>query len=180
MGKKPPVTTWTSGFELTRLIFNGRATVGFGEGAGSHLTITPPVYDSSTNTTTADVTLAPDNGNWTNSPALIVLNLTNADRDGNFGADGVADKDGITNMRFITPGYRRCARFVRYDEATRGASTSATWILTATDRDIGLTVSDLRTGDTSRLHHALHLRESGRRDRHRVLLPVFLVEQLQR
>jgi hypothetical protein len=74
------------------LSFNGKATIGAAD--APNITITNPVYQASINTTTADVTLAP------NTPALMVLTFTNTQR-----TASSPTNTGITNLKLIRPGY---------------------------------------------------------------------------
>jgi hypothetical protein len=73
--------------------FNGRATLSlFGNASG--LTSS---YNAAQNLTTGSFNVVDVNSNASN------FIFRNTDRDGNFGGDGLADNDGITNIRLMRP-----------------------------------------------------------------------------
>ncbi|MDX2110512.1 MAG: chitobiase/beta-hexosaminidase C-terminal domain-containing protein [Verrucomicrobiota bacterium] len=76
-----------------RLTFKGRATVGtFGN---CSLVAGSQSYDTVTNTTTATIRGVDNNGNVMN------VRFSNTDRDGDYGADGIADKDGLRDVKLM-------------------------------------------------------------------------------
>jgi hypothetical protein len=70
--------------------FNGRGRIQY-NGNFDNTT-----YDAASNTTTRTITL-PAN------PTHPWINISDTDRDGNYGSDGLPDKDGVTNFRVMIP-----------------------------------------------------------------------------